>query len=178
MEANNHWHFPKSLRDRRPAGRWRAMPASAQDLAEIRERGVIRHLGVPYARFITGNGEGFDADLVRRFAAQIDVRYEYVSTDWQSVIQDLIGQDVSTNRRPEHLASDRSAATSLPTDSRCQARTADRLLAADFPLGGLVAGSYRLQGEPIVPSGDLHKDIRRPRPSSVGNDARHGRLLP
>ena len=93
------------------------MPASAQDLAEIRERGVIRHLGVPYARFITGNGEGFDADLVRRFAAQIDVRYEYVSTDWQSVIQDLIGRTSSTNRRPEHLASDRSAATSLPTDS-------------------------------------------------------------
>ena len=47
------------------------MPASAQDLAEIRERGVIRHLGVPYARFITGNGEGFDADLVRRFAAAV-----------------------------------------------------------------------------------------------------------
>ena len=70
------------------------VPVNAQDLAEIRERGVLRHLGVPYARFVTGNGEGFDAEIVQRFAKHLGVRYESVQADWPTVIQDLIGQDL------------------------------------------------------------------------------------
>ncbi|GAB6162936.1 hypothetical protein JCM12298_20960 [Desulfothermus naphthae] len=31
----------------------------AFDLPEIKKRGVIRHLGVPYANFVTGAGDGF-----------------------------------------------------------------------------------------------------------------------
>ena len=38
------------------------LSANAQDLAEIRERGVLRHLGIPYARFITGNGDVVDQE--------------------------------------------------------------------------------------------------------------------
>ncbi len=66
----------------------------AQDLAEIRERGAIRHLGVPYARFVTGNGDGFDVEIVQMFAQHLGVRYEYVLSSWNNVIQDLVGQDI------------------------------------------------------------------------------------
>ena len=61
-------------------------PAGAQDLAEIRENGVLRHLGVPYARFVGGSGEGFDAELVQLFAKHLGVRYEFVQTDWDNVL--------------------------------------------------------------------------------------------
>ena len=54
------------------------LSANAQDLAEIRERGVLRHLGVPYARFITGNGDGLDVEIIQLFARHIGVRYEFV----------------------------------------------------------------------------------------------------
>ena len=75
------------------------LSVQAQDLDAIKERGVIRHLGVPYARFVMGNGEGFDAEIVQLFARRIGVRYEYVPTDWYNVIQDLIGYDIEF--RPE-----------------------------------------------------------------------------
>ena len=66
-----------------------AMPGSAQDLAEVRENGVLRHLGVPYARFVSGGGESFVVEIVRPFARHIGVPYEYVPAEWTGVIQDL-----------------------------------------------------------------------------------------
>ncbi|WP_153110021.1 transporter substrate-binding domain-containing protein [Propionivibrio limicola] len=71
-----------------------SLSASAQDLAEIRSRGVLRHLGVPYARFVIGNDSGLDAEVIQLFAKHIGVRYEYVPTDWHNVIEDLIGQGI------------------------------------------------------------------------------------
>jgi len=67
----------------------------AADLKEIKERGVLRHLGIRYANFVTGTGDGFDVELVKGFAEQIGVKYELVYTDFYSVIRDLLGKDVS-----------------------------------------------------------------------------------
>ena len=58
---------------------------------EIKEKGVIRHLGVPYARFVIGSGDGFSTDLIKGFADYLGVRYEYVETTWATVIGDLTG---------------------------------------------------------------------------------------
>ncbi|QEM69623.1 transporter substrate-binding domain-containing protein [Geobacter sp. FeAm09] len=63
----------------------------AADLAEVRQRGVLRHLGVPYANFVSGSGDGLDVDLIRGFAASLGVRYEYVPADWDTIAQDLLG---------------------------------------------------------------------------------------
>jgi ABC-type amino acid transport substrate-binding protein len=68
--------------------------AQAADLAEIRERGVLRHIGIQYANFVTKEGEGLDVELVRGFARHIGVRYELVLSDFYHVIRDLLGQDV------------------------------------------------------------------------------------
>jgi len=67
---------------------------SCADLAEIRTNGVLRHLGIPYANFVTGAGDGMDVELMQRFAAHLGVRYEYVRTDWGTVVADLTGQQV------------------------------------------------------------------------------------
>lgn len=65
--------------------------AEARDLDEIRKSGVLRHLGVPYANFVTGGGDGMDVEIIRGFAASLGVRYEYVKTNWDEAIGDLTG---------------------------------------------------------------------------------------
>jgi ABC-type amino acid transport substrate-binding protein len=72
-----------------------AAPAvRAADLDEIRARGVLRHLGVPYANFVSGAGDGMDVELIQAFAQSIGVKYEFVQADWGTVIPDLIGRKV------------------------------------------------------------------------------------
>lgn len=68
--------------------------AQAADLDEIQARGELRHLGIPYANFVTGNGDGFDVELVRGFAKHIGVKYTLVYTDFYNVIRDLLGKNV------------------------------------------------------------------------------------
>ncbi|MGD0584230.1 MAG: transporter substrate-binding domain-containing protein [Oryzomonas sp.] len=78
--------------------------ALAADLAEIQQRGVLRHLGVPYANFVSGSGDGLDVELLKGFAASIGVRYEYVPADWGTVVQDLAGHKVKvTGGKVEYL---------------------------------------------------------------------------
>lgn len=67
------------------------------DLDEVKQRGVLRHLGVPYANFVSGAGDGMDVELTRMFAKQLGVRYEFVATDWGTVVPDLIGRTVKTS---------------------------------------------------------------------------------
>jgi membrane-bound lytic murein transglycosylase MltF len=66
----------------------------AVDLEEIRRRGQLRHLGIPYANFVTGAGDGFDVEIVRGFATHIGVSYTLVYTDFYHVMRDLLGKDV------------------------------------------------------------------------------------
>lgn len=66
----------------------------AVDLEEIRARGELRHLGIPYANFVTGAGDGFDVELVRGFAAHIGVSYTLIYSDFYHIMRDLLGKDV------------------------------------------------------------------------------------
>jgi len=66
----------------------------AADLKEIKERGVLRHLGIPYANFVTGSGDGLDVELTKLFAQYLGVKYQYIEASWGSVIGDLTGKKV------------------------------------------------------------------------------------
>jgi ABC-type amino acid transport substrate-binding protein len=68
--------------------------AMADSLDDVKNRGVLRHLGVPYANFVTGAGDGMDVELMQQFAQWLGVDYEYVQTDWSSAIGDLTGETV------------------------------------------------------------------------------------
>jgi ABC-type amino acid transport substrate-binding protein len=85
-----------------------APPAAADDgggdLDAVRRRGVLRHLGIPHANFVTGSGDGFDVELVRGFAKRLGVRYEYVQSDWPSMLADLTGRRVSPTSTDVHRA--------------------------------------------------------------------------
>jgi ABC-type amino acid transport substrate-binding protein len=71
--------------------------AFGADLSEIKKRGVLRHLGAPYANFVTGSGDGLDVELIKRFAEYLGVKYEYVKANWENVIGDLAGKKVEPN---------------------------------------------------------------------------------
>jgi len=66
--------------------------AVAGDLRDVKKSGVIRHLGIPYANFVTGSGDGMDVELIQLFARHLGVKYEYVKTDWPEIFTDLIGK--------------------------------------------------------------------------------------
>lgn len=69
--------------------------ARAADLPEIKARGELRHLGIKYANFVTGAGDGLDVELVQGFAKHIGVKYTLVYSDFYTIIRDLLGKEVS-----------------------------------------------------------------------------------
>lgn len=138
-----------------------ALPCIAQDLDEIKARGVLRHLGVPYANFVSGSGDGFDVEIVKTFARQLGVRYEYVEADWDNVIQDLIGRNIAyrptvreLDNRPIRGDIIANGLTILPNRMKLIDYSAPTfpstvwlLARADYPVA------------PIKPSGNLLQDI-------------------
>jgi glutamine transport system substrate-binding protein len=71
-----------------------AFGSVAADLKEIKAKGEIRHIGIRYANFVTGNGDGFDVELAQGFAKELGVKYQLVYSDFYNVIRDLLGKDV------------------------------------------------------------------------------------
>lgn len=72
-----------------------AVAAGPGDLEGIRKEVELRHLGVPYSRFVFGNGPtGASVDLMRAFARHLGVEYVFVPTSWERMIPDLIGRDL------------------------------------------------------------------------------------
>ena len=70
-----------------------ATAAGAADLDEIKARGELRHIGIRYANFVTGSGDGFDVEIMQGFAHRLGVKYTLVYSDFYNVIRDLLGKD-------------------------------------------------------------------------------------
>jgi ABC-type amino acid transport substrate-binding protein len=95
-------HLPKKKRLLAATALWAlilfltgSLPVMAgNDLDDIRKQGVIRHLGVVYANFVTGSGDGLDVEIIKLFARHLGVRYEFVETTWTGAIGDLTGKTV------------------------------------------------------------------------------------
>jgi len=141
---------------------------SAGDLAEIRQRGVLRHLGIPYAHFVrnTAKGpDGLDVELMQLFAAHLGVEYQWVQTSWSEVFGDLTGQKVQpikdkgvevigeTAVRGDIIA---NGLTIL--DWRMQVVQFSN---PTFPTGVWLIARADSPIKPIEPSGDIETDIQR-----------------
>src|SRR5512138_935290 len=132
------------------------------DLEAVRRRGVLRHLGIPYANFVTGGGDGFDVELMRRFANRLGVGYQYVQTDWPEIIPDLTGRRVSQKvpdpeaARPAPIRGDVVATgmTVLPWRTRSVAFSTPV-----FPTQVWVVARASSPVQPIQPTGRLQDDI-------------------
>jgi len=73
---------------------WVFAPGTQADLRQIKESGVLRHLGIPYSNFVTGDGDGLDVEILKMYSSEIGVQYEHVQTSWETVISDLSGKRI------------------------------------------------------------------------------------
>lgn len=136
---------------------------AADDLAGVKERGVLRHLGIPYANFVTGSGDGLSVDLMRLFAQDIGVRYEYVESDFATIIPDLTGRkpvkrkDGKTGVERAPIKGDiiASGLTVLPWREELVAFSS-----ATFPTQIWLMTTPDSKLAPITPSGSIETDIR------------------
>lgn len=142
-----------------------ASPAWAgdpRDLKEIKDSGEIRHLGIPYANFVTGRGDGLDVELMQAFARHLGVRYVYVSSEWGTIFGDLTGNavqfkgnEVETQGGTE-IRGDVIANGLTVLDVR---RKIVDFSFPTFPTQVWLAVRTDSPVAPIVPSGDVRKDI-------------------
>jgi len=134
------------------------------DLDAILKRGVLRHLGIPYANFVTGGGDGLDVELARGFAASLGVRYEFVETDWPTVLPDLVGRGVSAKQSDPALAPAvpirgdiiGTGLTVLPWREKSVAFSS-----VVFPTQVWVVAQAASKVRPIEPTGSVEGDIAR-----------------
>jgi glutamine transport system substrate-binding protein len=140
-----------------------ALPAVAADLDEIKARGELRHLGIRYANFVTGAGDGLDVELVQGFARHLGVAYRLVYSDFYTIIRDLLGKDVvrkgeSVALEGEHpVRGDMIAAgfTVLPWRTRIL-----QYSEPTFPSQVLLIAPAESAIRPIAGSDDVRRDIR------------------
>ncbi len=67
------------------------------DLAEVKERGVLRHIGVYHSNFVTEGNIGFDTELIKLFAQYLGVEYKHIPSEWSTIIPDLSGKIVKVS---------------------------------------------------------------------------------
>ena len=135
-----------------------ASVACAGDLAEL------KHLGVPYANFVTGSGDGLDVDMMKRFAEHLGVRYEYVQTDWQHLIGDISGEEVDVRDGEVAVRSTRPAKGDVGANGitmlAWRAKVVD-FAEPMFPTQVWLIARADSDVEPITPSGEIERDISR-----------------
>lgn len=136
------------------------------DLAQVRKSGVLRHVGIPYANFVTGAGDGMDVALMQMFARHLGVRYQYVKSDWGTVVQDVIGKKVQAVGDEVSILGDApvkgdliaNGFTVLPWRQKA-------LLFSDptFPSQIWLVARSDSKVKPIKPSGNIDTDIAKTR---------------
>jgi ABC-type amino acid transport substrate-binding protein len=123
---------------------------------------VLKHLGIPYANFVTGGGDGFDVELMRGFARQLGVRYEFVQAEWRTVFPDLTGRRVSP------AAPDLQQAAAAPIRGDVVATGLTVLPWREgvvsfsspvFPTQVWVVARAESKVQPIAPSSNVQQDI-------------------
>jgi ABC-type amino acid transport substrate-binding protein len=135
--------------------------ASGADLPEIKERGVLRHLGVPYANFVTGSGDGLDADLIRLFAQHLEVQYHWVKTSWAELIGDLTGKRVNPKGNGVEILGAVPVKGDLAASGITVLPWREKVVdfVPDFPTQIWLMARADSPLQPIQPSGSLKKDI-------------------
>lgn len=134
----------------------------AADLKEIQARGEIRHIGIRYANFVTGDGDGLDVDIVKGFARHIGVNYKLVYSDFYNVMRDLLGKEVVRNGDQVTLDGNFPVKGDMIATGFTMLPWREKVLlysAPVFPSQVLLIARSDSTLSPIKGSGNLNKDI-------------------
>ncbi|MBK1721565.1 transporter substrate-binding domain-containing protein [Thiocystis violacea] len=136
--------------------------AAAADLPEIQARGELRHLGIRYANFVTGAGDGFDVELTQGFAKSLGVDYRLVYSDFYSVIRDLLGKNLVRSGDSVTLEGDFPIKGDMIASGFTVLPWREQILlfsAPTFPSQVMLIARADSPIQPIAGSHDLAKDI-------------------
>jgi ABC-type amino acid transport substrate-binding protein len=139
-----------------------ASPPAAADLKEIQARGELRHIGIRYANFVTGAGDGFDVELAQGFARHIGVKYTLVYSDFYNVIRDLLGKDVVRKGSEVSLTGDFPVKGDLIATGFTMLPWREQVLLYSkptFPSQVLLVARAESSQRPIAGSPNLARDI-------------------
>jgi ABC-type amino acid transport substrate-binding protein len=136
--------------------------AEQNDLEAIKKRGVLRHLGVPYANFVTGAGDGLSVELMQLFAKHLDVKYQYVQTSWADAIGDLTGKRVQPVGDEVKIIGTAPIKGDVISNGLTILPWRGKVLdfsTPTFPTQVWLIVGVDSEIQPIVPSGDIDQDI-------------------
>jgi ABC-type amino acid transport substrate-binding protein len=139
-------------------------PLHADDLPEIKERGVLRHLGVPYANFVSGAGDGLDVELMQLFAQHIGVRYVYVKTGWSTLITDLTGLKYKLTKDGAEIVGKAPVKGDIIANGFTRLAWRQQLVdfsTPTFPTQVWLVARADSTMQPIHPSHDISRDIAK-----------------
>lgn len=135
---------------------------TARDLTDIKKDGVLRHLGVPYAGFVTGDGRGLDVEVMQLFARELGVKYQYVQTGWKDVINDLVGKQVVPDGSKVKINGEVEVRGDLIANGLTIIPWRQQVLdysRPTFPTQVWLITNSQSPLRPISPSGTIEKDI-------------------
>lgn len=138
------------------------LPVAMADLKEIKETGVIRHLGVPYANFVTGHGDGLDVEIIRLYAQELGVTYKYVKSSWETVISDLSGKRAIPEREGVKIIGESDVKGDIIGNGLTVLPWREKVISFSrpyFPTEIWVVAQVDSELRPITPTGDLKKDL-------------------
>ncbi len=141
------------------------------DLAEIKASGVLRHLGVPYSNFVTGDGDGLDVDIIKLYASEIGVKYQHVPTSWENVVGDLSGKKYALNGDKVEITGERKVKGDIVGNGFTVLPWREEIINFStpyFPSAVWVLANAGSDLNPISPSGDSIKDISQTKQLLVG----------
>ncbi len=148
------------------------MDATARDLQQIQDSGVLRHLGIPYANFVTGSGDGLDVELIQGFANHLGVRYQYIVTDWQQVFGDLTGRHARRGAKGAELLGETPIKGDLIANGLTILPWRKDLVdfsIPTFPSAVWLIARAESSLPPIKPTGSIEEDIHRVKASLDGH---------
>lgn len=142
---------------------------TAHDLEAIKKSGVLRHIGVPYANFVSYIDQGklqsltgLDVDIIKGFAQSLGVRYEFVPAHWSNAFAKLTGRTVEYKNsqlvwgQEQKIEGDLIANGVTMLDWRTQVIDFSD---SYFPSGVWLVSRTDSDLKPIVPSGSVDQDI-------------------
>ena len=134
----------------------------ASTLQEIKDRGVLRHLGVYYANFNTGTGDGFDSEMIQLFAKHIGVEYRHVKASFATVISDLTGLKFKVHGDEVEVLGNTLIKGDLIANGLTILPWRQKIInysTPTFPTQVWLLAKADSSIKPIIPTGDPEKDI-------------------
>ncbi|XAW87604.1 transporter substrate-binding domain-containing protein [Vibrio sp. CDRSL-10 TSBA] len=144
-------------------------PVSAHDLEEIKQSGVLRHIGVPYANFVSYIDQGtlqsltgLDVEIMKGFAASLGVRYEFVPAQWSTAFAKLTGREVEYKNKQLIWGKEKVIEGDVIANGVTMLDWRTQIIDFSdsyFPSGVWLISRTDSDLKPIAPSGSVDQDI-------------------